>query len=224
MRDRMPRANVPAAFRVGDQEPPDTIGSPNRFVGSGLRSGIAIHSTLPQVVLLSSTKPPQIDIEIYINFKGVISRLRGLFFGRHMRLGPAWTPYDCFEIAGGLIVCSAISAQSASEFVASASAQHYSLLILVFLDHIPTLTSAPTAIPCQASVPVRRACAPACNRRQRMSANPHFPKSSYERPPCPTCGAKMMLARIEPEKLDRDTRTFECLACNHAETVVVKYS
>jgi hypothetical protein len=39
-----------------------------------------------------------------------------------------------------------------------------------------------------------------------MPGSKYFPQSGCERPPCPKCGAKMFLARIEPEKLDHDTR------------------
>ena len=44
-----------------------------------------------------------------------------------------------------------------------------------------------------------------------------------ERPACPKCGNRMMLARIEPDKPGHDKRTFECFDCNHSESVVVKY-
>jgi DNA-directed RNA polymerase subunit RPC12/RpoP len=56
-----------------------------------------------------------------------------------------------------------------------------------------------------------------------MSYASHFPKAAYERPSCSTCGATMMLARIEPENQNRDRRTFECPECNHSEVSVVKY-
>jgi ssDNA-binding Zn-finger/Zn-ribbon topoisomerase 1 len=49
---------------------------------------------------------------------------------------------------------------------------------------------------------------------------------SWDRPipePCPKCGATMLLARIEPDKPDHDKRTFKCSACEHSETMVVKY-
>jgi hypothetical protein len=57
-----------------------------------------------------------------------------------------------------------------------------------------------------------------------MSPNTFFPQPSYERPPCSVCGRTMMLARIEPEKQDFDKRTFECVACNRSETLVIKYN
>ena len=69
MRDRMPRVNVPAAFRACDQEPPDTI-CPNRFVCSGLRGRIAVHGTSPKFDIDHLLKGPQIHIEININLNG----------------------------------------------------------------------------------------------------------------------------------------------------------
>ena len=44
-----------------------------------------------------------------------------------------------------------------------------------------------------------------------------------ERPPCPKCGALMWLTRVEPDKPDHDTRTFECPECENSETVLTKY-
>jgi transcription elongation factor Elf1 len=40
---------------------------------------------------------------------------------------------------------------------------------------------------------------------------------------CPKCGAHMMLAGIVPEGEGKDVRTFECLVCEHSESVVVKF-
>ena len=48
-------------------------------------------------------------------------------------------------------------------------------------------------------------------------------KAVIDHPPCPKCGLPMWLARIEPDKLDHDLRTFECPSCEHTETKVVKY-
>ena len=44
------------------------------------------------------------------------------------------------------------------------------------------------------------------------------------RPPCPKCGERTSLARIElsPEP-DHDLRTFECFSCSHAEVVKVRF-
>ena len=50
------------------------------------------------------------------------------------------------------------------------------------------------------------------------------PRLSDLSPPCVLCGMPMFLSRIEPaEEADHDRRTFECLACRHSQTVVVKY-
>jgi hypothetical protein len=60
-----------------------------------------------------------------------------------------------------------------------------------------------------------------------MSPNTFFPQPSYERPPCSICGRTMMLARSEPDEPDEsddDRRTFECVACNRSETLVIKYN
>jgi DNA-directed RNA polymerase subunit RPC12/RpoP len=35
-------------------------------------------------------------------------------------------------------------------------------------------------------------------------------------PKCPQCGAQMGLARVTPDKPDRDQRTFDCPKCNHS--------
>ena len=41
---------------------------------------------------------------------------------------------------------------------------------------------------------------------------------------CPKCGFPMLLAVIEPSEKDgHDRRIFECLLCNHVETVEVKF-
>ena len=41
---------------------------------------------------------------------------------------------------------------------------------------------------------------------------------------CPKCGFPMLLAIIEPSEKDgHDRRIFECLLCNHVETVEVKF-
>jgi hypothetical protein len=47
---------------------------------------------------------------------------------------------------------------------------------------------------------------------------------TYQPPPCPHCGGRMGLARIEPApEPDHDVRTFECIACGHADTLKVRY-
>ena len=41
--------------------------------------------------------------------------------------------------------------------------------------------------------------------------------------PCTKCGAKMTLARIEPDKPGYDLRTFECTKCNNVDQYIVEY-
>jgi len=42
---------------------------------------------------------------------------------------------------------------------------------------------------------------------------------------CPKCGLPMFLSQIEPtETLHEDQRTFECVQCPYAETIVVQFS
>jgi hypothetical protein len=47
---------------------------------------------------------------------------------------------------------------------------------------------------------------------------------SIKRPLCRKCGAKMMLARIEPDSPGRERHTFECPACDSefSEIVAIK--
>jgi hypothetical protein len=40
---------------------------------------------------------------------------------------------------------------------------------------------------------------------------------------CQQCGAPMWLARIEPDKPDRDKRTFECAKCQRVGVETVRY-
>jgi hypothetical protein len=42
-----------------------------------------------------------------------------------------------------------------------------------------------------------------------------------DRPRCPKCPGRMMLARIEPGRADSDLRTFECPKCEHVQRVLV---
>ena len=42
-------------------------------------------------------------------------------------------------------------------------------------------------------------------------------------PICPKCGARMWLARIEPDEPGHDKRTFECQRCENVITQTVKY-
>ena len=41
--------------------------------------------------------------------------------------------------------------------------------------------------------------------------------------PCTKCGAKMVLARIEPAEPGYDLRTFECTKCNNADQYILEY-
>ena len=40
---------------------------------------------------------------------------------------------------------------------------------------------------------------------------------------CTKCGAKMTLARIEPDKPDYDLRSFECTKCNNVDQYIFEY-
>jgi hypothetical protein len=42
-----------------------------------------------------------------------------------------------------------------------------------------------------------------------------------ERPHCPKCNGRMMLASIEPGPAHSDLRTFECPKCEHVHQMVV---
>lgn len=45
---------------------------------------------------------------------------------------------------------------------------------------------------------------------------------SIERPSCPKCQNRMMLARIEPGPNGADLRTFECPKCEHLHKMLVE--
>jgi len=45
---------------------------------------------------------------------------------------------------------------------------------------------------------------------------------TIDRPACPQCGSKMMLASIEPVAPGIDNLTFECDSCDHNETATVE--
>lgn len=52
----------------------------------------------------------------------------------------------------------------------------------------------------------------------------HDPPKPIDLPPCPKCGNRMSLARIEPtDTPDFDQRTFECPRCDHSETMMIKF-
>jgi len=41
--------------------------------------------------------------------------------------------------------------------------------------------------------------------------------------PCSKCGARMVLARIEPAQPGFDLRSFECTGCNNVDQYIVEY-
>jgi transposase-like protein len=43
-----------------------------------------------------------------------------------------------------------------------------------------------------------------------------------QRPACPKCHAHMMLARIMPQSVGFDLRTFECPKCDHVHQLMVE--
>jgi ribosomal protein S27AE len=45
---------------------------------------------------------------------------------------------------------------------------------------------------------------------------------TIERPRCPKCQGRMMLARIEPGPNHSDLRTFECPKCEHVQKTLVE--
>lgn len=47
-----------------------------------------------------------------------------------------------------------------------------------------------------------------------------FALSPVEHPRCPCCETRMALASIHPGPAGRDYRTFECVKCDHTETVI----
>jgi predicted RNA-binding Zn-ribbon protein involved in translation (DUF1610 family) len=49
------------------------------------------------------------------------------------------------------------------------------------------------------------------------------PKGATERPPCPKCGASMLLTRIVPKKLGINQRPYECVMCGYEETFSVPF-
>jgi hypothetical protein len=59
-----------------------------------------------------------------------------------------------------------------------------------------------------------------------MPASGHVPTLFRDRlmeAPCTRCGAKMSLARIEPDRPGYDLRSFECTKCNNVDQYVVEY-
>ena len=61
------------------------------------------------------------------------------------------------------------------------------------------------------------------NSGEGMRATEIIPQTrSIEHPRC-ECGARMWLARVEPDKVGHDRRTFECPRCQNEQVEVVKY-
>jgi len=56
---------------------------------------------------------------------------------------------------------------------------------------------------------------------QRLSSA--IPFVAIERPACPKCKARMMLASIEPARPGVDLHTFECAVCDHVLTALAAY-
>ena len=57
--------------------------------------------------------------------------------------------------------------------------------------------------------------------RCRMTDPSILPVSALERPRCPRCQIRMMLARREPHGNGSEKRTFECPKCDFIETKIV---
>ena len=48
------------------------------------------------------------------------------------------------------------------------------------------------------------------------------PPGVFMRPACPTCGSRMLLVRIFPDKLGHDQHTYECPRCADEITEIVQ--
>jgi len=55
-----------------------------------------------------------------------------------------------------------------------------------------------------------------------MAANIGKPPAVFRRPACPTCGSRMLLVRIFPDKPGRDQHTYECPRCADEITEIVQ--
>jgi hypothetical protein len=53
------------------------------------------------------------------------------------------------------------------------------------------------------------------------TASYSVPIPQFERPRCPTCHARMLLAYIKTSSSGLDMRTFECATCDHVHKVFV---
>ena len=49
------------------------------------------------------------------------------------------------------------------------------------------------------------------------------PPNVFMRPACPTCGSRMLLVRIFPDKPGRDQHTYECPRCADEITEIVQF-
>jgi hypothetical protein len=71
----------------------------------------------------------------------------------------------------------------------------------------------------------RECCAPAYQREASIMQKPYFLPDHInvpiQRPACPRCQTRMMLARIMPARVGFDLRTFECPQCDHVHEVMV---
>jgi Zn ribbon nucleic-acid-binding protein len=56
---------------------------------------------------------------------------------------------------------------------------------------------------------------------ESQSQHSSIPQTAIESPACPKCQASMMLARVMPGRLNLDSRTFECVKCDHVEKLLV---
>jgi hypothetical protein len=57
----------------------------------------------------------------------------------------------------------------------------------------------------------------------KTRTNPLTQTIELEPQPCTKCGARVILARIEPARPGFDLRTFECSKCNNADQYIVEY-
>jgi hypothetical protein len=53
------------------------------------------------------------------------------------------------------------------------------------------------------------------------SASHRVTVPKFERPLCPTCQSRMLLAHIKTNASGSDQRTFECATCDHVHKVLV---
>ena len=72
---------------------------------------------------------------------------------------------------------------------------------------------APKALPVTESVDSRQFEGSIMLESQSLSSI--IPLVAIERPACPKCQARMLLARIAPVRLGVDLHTFECEVCDH---------